>query len=252
MMEDTTLEKLLDDVESGAVTANQEFKGVTLEEVSLHNTAHDAWIILNGEALDVTKWIPLHPGGEEAIARFLGKDASLEWNMIHTPGTIERNLRFLSKMGPVYSHPSKSDNEGGAKSLIGMLYGLGCCKRRRGLNAKQCKSHKLRHTAGWICPWTRINLVQNNHQKFSSATFWMFADSSFVQKSHSGPWLKQLVDRAVGRPSTSCKMRVPLKKMQNKTCCTSCYSCCGGLTFCSTYQTKLSPTTYLVGPCYML
>ena len=25
----------------------------------------DAWIILNGDALDVTKWIPIHPGGEQ-------------------------------------------------------------------------------------------------------------------------------------------------------------------------------------------
>jgi len=27
-------------------------------------------------------------GGETTITRFLGKDASLEWNMIHAPGTV--------------------------------------------------------------------------------------------------------------------------------------------------------------------
>ena len=27
-----------------------------------HNTLQDAWIVLNGEVLDVTRWIPLHPG----------------------------------------------------------------------------------------------------------------------------------------------------------------------------------------------
>ena len=41
----------------------------------------DAWIIVNGDALDVTKWIPIHPGGEQVpgiilsiavFLRFLG------------------------------------------------------------------------------------------------------------------------------------------------------------------------------------
>ena len=27
-------------------------------------------------------------GGEQTIARVLGKDASMEWNMIHAPGTV--------------------------------------------------------------------------------------------------------------------------------------------------------------------
>lgn len=63
------------------------FTVVSKEEVALHNKVQDAWLILNGEVLDVTRWIPLHPGGEQTIKRFLGKDASLEWNMIHAPGT---------------------------------------------------------------------------------------------------------------------------------------------------------------------
>ena len=41
---------------------------------------------MNGEAIDVTKWISIHPGGEQAIMAYLGKDATEEWNMIHKPG----------------------------------------------------------------------------------------------------------------------------------------------------------------------
>lgn len=33
----------------------------------------DAWVIVNGDALDVTKWIPIHPGGEQAASQ-LRKD----------------------------------------------------------------------------------------------------------------------------------------------------------------------------------
>ena len=42
--------------------------------------------VVNGEAIDVTKWITIHPGGEQAIMAYLGKDATEEWNMIHKPG----------------------------------------------------------------------------------------------------------------------------------------------------------------------
>ena len=39
-----------------------------------HSAEDDAWIVVNGEAIDVTKWIAIHPGGEQAIMAYLGKD----------------------------------------------------------------------------------------------------------------------------------------------------------------------------------
>lgn len=68
--------------------------------MALHNKVQDAWIILNGEVLDVTRWIPLHPGGEQTLVRFLGKDASLEWNMIHAPGTAT-SCKKLEEFGKI-------------------------------------------------------------------------------------------------------------------------------------------------------
>ena len=38
------------------------------------STQEDAWVVVNGEAIDVTKWISIHPGGEQAIMAYLGKD----------------------------------------------------------------------------------------------------------------------------------------------------------------------------------
>ena len=75
--------------------------GVTLEEVAKHNKKEDAWVIVNGEAIDVTKWIPIHPGGEQAIMAYVGKDATEEWNMIHKPGTVEKNAQHLKMMGKI-------------------------------------------------------------------------------------------------------------------------------------------------------
>ena len=44
----------------------------TKEQVAKHNTQDDAWIILYGHVYDVTKWIPNHPGGTNAIMKAVG------------------------------------------------------------------------------------------------------------------------------------------------------------------------------------
>jgi len=49
----------------------------------------------------VTKWIPIHPGGVQAIMAYVGTDATDEWVMIHKPGTIEKNMQHLTKKGKV-------------------------------------------------------------------------------------------------------------------------------------------------------
>mmetsp|Transcript_21555 Transcript_21555/g.50162 ORF Transcript_21555/g.50162 Transcript_21555/m.50162 type:complete len:127 (+) Transcript_21555:30-410(+) len=106
---------------------------ITPEEVEKHNTRKDGWIILNGEALDVTRWISLHPGGEQTISSYLGKDASTEWNMIHQPGTVERHSRFVKKLGRVSDASNaeiRSLHEGGG-SGAGLPWFLGCCRRRK-------------------------------------------------------------------------------------------------------------------------
>ncbi len=46
--------------------------GITLDELKKHNDKNDCWVVYQGKVYDVTKWLPLHPGGVEAIARFCG------------------------------------------------------------------------------------------------------------------------------------------------------------------------------------
>merc|ERR1711879_1062610 len=64
--------------------------GYSLDEVQKHNTKADCWVVVNGEVLDVTKFLKDHPGGELAILTFAGKDASEEFNMIHPPDVIPK------------------------------------------------------------------------------------------------------------------------------------------------------------------
>merc|ERR1719183_22307 len=73
---------------AAAAAAPSSGGGLTLAEVAKHNTEQDCWVVVNDEVLDVTKFLPDHPGGVLAIVTFAGKDATEEFNMIHPPDVI--------------------------------------------------------------------------------------------------------------------------------------------------------------------
>ncbi|CAD8053316.1 unnamed protein product [Paramecium primaurelia] len=53
-----------------------ELKSYTIEEVQLHNTYKDAWIVLQDNIYDISYYIDKHPGGREQILRGVGRDAT--------------------------------------------------------------------------------------------------------------------------------------------------------------------------------
>jgi cytochrome b involved in lipid metabolism len=65
-------------------------KTYTLNEVAAHNKKDDIWVVVDGQVLDVTKFLPDHPGGEKAILLYAGRDATEEFNMLHDPKVIPR------------------------------------------------------------------------------------------------------------------------------------------------------------------
>jgi succinate dehydrogenase/fumarate reductase flavoprotein subunit len=62
----------------------------TLEEVAKHNKKDDIWVVVDGQVLDVTSFLPDHPGGEKAILLYAGRDATEEFNMLHDAKVIPR------------------------------------------------------------------------------------------------------------------------------------------------------------------
>jgi flavocytochrome c len=62
----------------------------TVEDVAKHNKEDDVWVIIDGQVLDVTKFLPDHPGGAKAIMLYAGRDATEEFNMLHDPKVIPR------------------------------------------------------------------------------------------------------------------------------------------------------------------
>ncbi|KAJ7128958.1 Flavocytochrome c [Mycena crocata] len=65
-------------------------KEYTLADVGKHTKKEDVWVVVNGEVLDVTNFLPDHPGGEKAIMLYAGRDATEEFNMLHDPKVIPR------------------------------------------------------------------------------------------------------------------------------------------------------------------
>ncbi|GAA5805470.1 hypothetical protein HPULCUR_010986 [Helicostylum pulchrum] len=62
----------------------------TLADVAKHNKPDDCWVVVNGEVLDVTDFLPDHPGGKKAILIYAGRDATEEFNMMHKPDVVAK------------------------------------------------------------------------------------------------------------------------------------------------------------------
>ena len=52
--------------------APKTIKTFSYEDVAKHNKDDDCWVVVNGEVLDVTKFMADHPGGKKAILLFAG------------------------------------------------------------------------------------------------------------------------------------------------------------------------------------
>lgn len=62
----------------------------SLEDVAKHNKADDCWVVVNGQVLDVSDFLPDHPGGKKAILIYAGRDATEEFNMMHKPDVVQK------------------------------------------------------------------------------------------------------------------------------------------------------------------
>jgi L-lactate dehydrogenase (cytochrome) len=70
------------------------------DEVAQHSTAEDCWVVLNGQAYDMTGFLEDHPGGAGIIVKYAGRDASRAFNPIH-PKNIVDTLPPEAHKGPV-------------------------------------------------------------------------------------------------------------------------------------------------------
>ncbi|ORC86592.1 flavoprotein subunit-like protein [Trypanosoma theileri] len=65
-------------------------KKFTRAEVAKHNKPNDCWCIIAGQVLDLTAFLPDHPGGKQSILLYAGKDATTEFDLVHKRDIIEK------------------------------------------------------------------------------------------------------------------------------------------------------------------
>ncbi|EGV63285.1 Osmotic growth protein [Yamadazyma tenuis] len=65
-------------------------KEFTMEEIAKHNKSDDCWCVVKNVVLDLTSFLADHPGGEQSILNFAGKDATESFDMLHEDNVIER------------------------------------------------------------------------------------------------------------------------------------------------------------------
>eukprot|EP01095_Lingulamoeba_sp_RSL-Kostka_P009138 TRINITY_DN312_c2_g1_i2.p1 TRINITY_DN312_c2_g1~~TRINITY_DN312_c2_g1_i2.p1 ORF type:complete len:532 (+),score=228.25 TRINITY_DN312_c2_g1_i2:78-1673(+) len=69
---------------------NENENKISRQEVEKHNTKDSSWIIINGRVYDITKFALLHPGGEDILREYAGKDATEMFYDLHREETLDK------------------------------------------------------------------------------------------------------------------------------------------------------------------
>jgi L-lactate dehydrogenase (cytochrome) len=64
-------------------------------EVSQHASSTSCWIIIQGEAYDVTNFLDTHPGGKQVILKLAGGDATGPFEEVHSKDLL---IKYKSQM----------------------------------------------------------------------------------------------------------------------------------------------------------
>ncbi|KAM9998133.1 hypothetical protein ACTFIY_007767 [Dictyostelium cf. discoideum] len=85
----------------------EKLKLYTWNEVSKHNQKNDLWIIVDGKVYNITKWVPLHPGGEDILLLSAGRDATNLFESYHPMTDKHYSLIKQYEIGYIssYEHP---------------------------------------------------------------------------------------------------------------------------------------------------
>ena len=78
LSENKTAGSLAAETTTGLAKDNDTEPKIILSELSQHDSIDDCWVSFEGKIYDLTKWLPLHPGGKEAILKYCGTSADFE------------------------------------------------------------------------------------------------------------------------------------------------------------------------------
>ena len=74
-----------------------------MEDVKKKSTSAACWTVIDGNIYDLTKWIPVHRGGPQAITFLCGKDGTSSFKAQHegasSPASVLANY-FIGPLAP--------------------------------------------------------------------------------------------------------------------------------------------------------
>jgi cytochrome b involved in lipid metabolism len=76
-----------------AESAKDDLPIFTLDEVSYHDTPNDCWMIIYDRVYDVTSFLSEHPGGDEIMLEYAGRDATLAFRSVGHSSMAETLLK---------------------------------------------------------------------------------------------------------------------------------------------------------------
>jgi len=117
-------------------------KCLCVATVSRHNSRDDAWIIIGHNVYDITKFMHQHPGGEDLLLQFAGKDATEAFEDIDHTETALKSRKGL-EVGRLQWVPD-TKRRSGSLSLIANTFKLqtnspSCSDCFKGVCAASCK-----------------------------------------------------------------------------------------------------------------
>jgi len=91
------------------------------EDVAKHCTDGDAWLIVDGDVYDVSRFAKLHPGGKQTLLDFAGQDVSEDFWGLHRAEVLDKYARL--KKGRLHdAGPSRGSALDALSSISGVPY----------------------------------------------------------------------------------------------------------------------------------
>ena len=75
--------RLLQSSKDLAQRHGQPLRKIRWEEIRLHNSIHDGWMVISGNVFFISPYMAYHPGGEAILKPALGKDATKLFQKYH-------------------------------------------------------------------------------------------------------------------------------------------------------------------------
>jgi len=86
---------------------------ISMKELSEHKTKYDCWIAYNGKVYNVSPYLPYHPGGDDIILQWGGKDCTKVFNKFHAWVNCDSMLSkcYLGTLGVEQQSVAEDDEE---------------------------------------------------------------------------------------------------------------------------------------------